>query len=70
MTSSVHTCLDKALAVVGLGEITIRHVNMDEQRRLDICDLLKHISSDQQVKMVCIVYLLMFHYGPRAICYF
>ena len=52
MTTTTHNCLDKALSIVGLSELAVRHVKVDKQRRTDIEDLLKHLAADTQVGLL------------------
>ena len=61
MTRTVHNCMDKALSVVGLGDIIIRHVKVNDQRKADCDDLKKHIQQDIQVNNQITILVFVCH---------
>ncbi|NNE28956.1 MAG: aminotransferase class V-fold PLP-dependent enzyme [Saprospiraceae bacterium] len=44
----VHHCIQKALRIIGLEDILIRYISLDENHRMDVKDLRRHIEVDFQ----------------------
>ena len=46
MSEHTHHCVDKAIAIVFGEDVIIRHVKLDESKKLDLRDLEKKIGED------------------------
>ena len=51
MSAQAHHSLNKAFRIAGLGECIVRHIEMDDQYRVDTKDLQRQILADKKKKL-------------------